>query len=181
VCFYNGTAEKEDIIIQKLSDSFLEGLKPDIEVKVTMININYGHNKTLLDACSPLKEYAMFVESVRNNRSRYVTLEEAVDAAVDELPEGSAIKSFLIANKAEVKQMCITEYDEARTFEEQLQEGIVIGEKIGEERGIKLGSEKANLSTAAALINMGLLSLENIALATGLPLSKVEELAQMKN
>jgi len=39
------------------------------------------------------------------------------------LPDDSLIKPFLLANKAEVKRMCITEYDEARTFAEQREEG----------------------------------------------------------
>jgi len=40
VCFYNGIANKDDKIILKLSDAFEPGLKSDIEVTVTMININ---------------------------------------------------------------------------------------------------------------------------------------------
>ena len=121
VCFYNGTADKEDRITLSLSDSF-DG-KSDIEVKVTMININFGHNKALLDACKPLKEYAWFVDKVRSYQQTMETLEEAVDAALEELPDDSLIKPFLVANKAEVKRMCITEYDEARTFAEQREEG----------------------------------------------------------
>ena len=107
VCFYNGTADKEDRITLSLSDSF-DG-KSDIEVKVTMININFGHNKALLDACKPLKEYAWFVDKVRSYQQTMETLEEAVDAALEELPDDSLIKPFLLANKAEVKRMCITE------------------------------------------------------------------------
>ena len=121
VCFYNGTADKEDRITLSLSDSF-DG-KSDIEVKVTMININFGHNKALLNACKPLKEYAWFVDKVRFYQQTMETLEEAVDAALEELPDDSLIKPFLLANKAEVKRMCITEYDEARTFAEQREEG----------------------------------------------------------
>lgn len=45
-----------------------------------------------------------------------MSLEEAVDLAIDKLPEESIIKPFIFANRAEVKSMCITEYDEARTF-----------------------------------------------------------------
>ena len=46
VCFYNGKTEIEDVVILKLSDSFKPDSKPDIEVTVTMINIDYGRNKT---------------------------------------------------------------------------------------------------------------------------------------
>ena len=121
VCFYNGTADKEDRITLSLSDSF-DG-ESDIEVKVTMINIDFGHNKALLDACKPLKQYAWFVDKVRSYQQTMETLEEAVDASLEELPDDSLIKPFLVANKAEVKRMCITEYDEARTFAEQREEG----------------------------------------------------------
>ncbi len=30
-----------------------------------MLNINYGHNKELLNACRPLGEYAWFIEKIR--------------------------------------------------------------------------------------------------------------------
>ena len=141
VCFYNGTAEKEDRSILRLSDSFAG--EADIEVRVTMVNINFGHNKALLDACRPLKEYAWFVDQVRIHCRKAETLEEAVDAALEDLPADALMKPFLIANKAEVKRMCITEYDEARTFAEQRaegwEEGIAEGEARGEARGIAKG------------------------------------------
>lgn len=54
---------------------------------------------------------------------RGIVLEEAIDAALEELPDDLLIKPFLLANKAEVKRMCITEYDEARTFAEQREKG----------------------------------------------------------
>jgi hypothetical protein len=145
VCFYNGTADKEDRITLSLSDSF-DG-KSDIEVKVTMININFGHNKALLDACKPLKEYAWFVDKVRSYQQTMETLEEAVDAALEELPDDSLIKPFLVANKAEVKRMCITEYDEARTFAEQRNEG----------------REEGVLTTLISLVKDGILTVVDAA------------------
>ena len=118
VCFYNGTDNKEDRNILKLSNAFPQCSDPDIEVKVTMININYGHNKELMDACKPLMEYSWFVEEVRkNSRIADITVEQAVDTALDNMPEDFLIKPFLTENKAEVRRMCLTEYDEAKTFE----------------------------------------------------------------
>ncbi len=38
-----------------------------------------------------------------------------VDSALEAMPEEFGLKKLLIANKAEVKQMCITEYNEAET------------------------------------------------------------------
>ena len=53
VCFYNGRTDKEDRVILRLSDSFDPLAEPDIDVRVTMLNINYGHNRELMEACSP--------------------------------------------------------------------------------------------------------------------------------
>ena len=52
VCFYNGTDDRADRVILQLTDAFAPDSSPDIEVKVTMININFGHNKDLLEACT---------------------------------------------------------------------------------------------------------------------------------
>lgn len=58
ICFYNGT-DKSDIpdkTVLKLSDAFWNPEESDIELKVKMININYGHNDELLKTCKPLDE-----------------------------------------------------------------------------------------------------------------------------
>ena len=120
-----------------------------------MININFGHNKALLDACKPLKEYAWFVDKVRSYQQEMETLEEAVDAALEELPDDSLIKPFLVANKAEVKRMCITEYDEARTFAEQREEGKAEGREEGREEGV--------LATLIGLVKDGILTVVDAA------------------
>ena len=186
VCFYNGTAEKEDRVILSLKDAFEDGTNPDIEVKVTMININYGHNKEILNACRPLEEYAWFVDRVRQNQELTETLEEAIDAAIDELVEDSVIKPFLISNRAEVKRMCITEYDEARTFAEQREEGIEIGIEIGIDKGIEIGIDKGieigidkgieigSIKMLSSLVKGGVLTIEQAATAANVSVSEFE-------
>lgn len=149
ICFYNGTADMEDTSVLNLPDAF-EG-ESDIEVRVHMININYGHNKELLEACKPLNDYSQFVDLIRTYQQTKKTLEEAIDAALDDLPDDSVIKPFLLANRAEVKLMCITEYDEEKTYADRLEEGI----EIGEERG--------TLKTLAGLVKRGLLTLAQAA------------------
>lgn len=95
---------------------------PDIEVKVRMLNINHGHNKELLAACKPLEEYAWFVSQIRKNHATNkenepIDIGIAVDQAIDNMPEDFVIKKYIIANRAEVKDMCLTEYNEAETLE----------------------------------------------------------------
>lgn len=87
-----------------------------------MININYGKNKELMAACRPLYEYAWFTAEIRKN-SENTGIETAVDSALYTMPEDFGLKKLLIAHKAEVKQMCITEYNEAETMEQFREEG----------------------------------------------------------
>ena len=84
------------------------------------------------------QEYSLLVDNIRTFEEEY-TLEEAVDKAIDELPEESVIKPFLLSNRAEVKRMCLTEYDEARIMAEQRQDGYDEGKKDGYENGQKDG------------------------------------------
>ena len=115
ICFYNGTAEQPERQMLRLSEAF--GGEGDIEVKVTMLNINYGKNRELMEACRPLGEYAWLVERVRQHQRVLHDFEAAVDAAIDEMPEDFAIRAFLLANRAEVKAMLLTEYDKERELE----------------------------------------------------------------
>ena len=142
VCFYNGYKDTPDRMELRLSDSFAPGSKPDIEVRVTMINVNYGHNAELLKACKPLEDYAYFVYRVRRNRSVGNKIENSIDLAIDEQPDDSLIKPFLIKNKAEVKSMFITEYDEQRAFAETKAEGWIEGREEGKAEGRKEGREE---------------------------------------
>lgn len=118
VVLYNGKRNVDDDTILKLSDSFNEEHRDeaDVEVRVRMININYGHNKELLGACKPLQEYSWFIEKVRDYYEDY-TLEDSVEMAIREMPDDFLIKQFIVINKAEVCKMLLTEYDEAEAQE----------------------------------------------------------------
>ena len=101
---------------------------PDISVRVRMININYGRNRELLENCKPLKEYSWFVEKVRDNNrpdkeGKRLGIEKAINKAIEEMPNDFEIKQYLVANKAEVVHMCLTEYDEKETMEQFKEEG----------------------------------------------------------
>ncbi len=130
VVFYNGTDEQEDETILKLSDSFPAGADFDIEVKVRMLNVNYGRNRKLLEACKPLGEYAWIVREVRRNKSQE-DLPSAIDRAISDMPDDFVIKPFLTAHRAEVKGMLLTEYNEAETMELFKEEGRAEGKAEG--------------------------------------------------
>ncbi len=72
--------------------------------------------------------------------------DEAVDKALKDMPDDYEIKDFLLANQAEVKSMCLTEYNEAETMQmikdEGREEGREEGRKEGLEEGLKKGREE---------------------------------------
>ena len=120
VCFYNGTGNQPERKILRLSEAF--GGEGDIEVLVTMLNINYGKNKALMAACEPLSEYAWLVEAIRANQLTMRNLEAAIDAAIDEMPDEFVIKRFLLQNRAEVRGMFLTEYDQEKVLSQAVNE-----------------------------------------------------------
>ena len=155
--FYNGKKDLEDRILT-LSDAFendTDALKSDVEVRVHMLNINIGHNKELLNSCKPLMEYSWFIEEIRQYE-KSMPLEAAIDAALDSMPDIFKIKEYLEGNRAEVKSMCLTEYNEEEVIEmfkrDAREEGIKEGLKAGEAKRQKLLEENARLRAELAKI-----------------------------
>ena len=122
ICFYNGTDERAEKEILHLSDAF--DSDGDIEINVTMLNINYGKNRALMDACKPLDEYSWFVKKVRDLKEEFDDLGKAVDQAIDDMPDDFLIKGFVMAHKAEVRNVFLTEYDEAKAIADWKQDGV---------------------------------------------------------
>ncbi|MBR1437712.1 MAG: hypothetical protein IJ587_04170 [Synergistaceae bacterium] len=120
ICFYNGTANQPEKKILKLSEAF--GGEADIEVSVAMLNINYGKNKNLMEACKPLYEYAWLVDRIRYYQKTTKNLETSIDMAINEMPDDFVIKKFLLSNKAEVKGMFLTEWEQEKVLAQERRE-----------------------------------------------------------
>lgn len=128
--FYNGTSERSDKEILRLSDAF-ESPSEGYEWTTTMLNINYGHNKELMEKCQALQEYSIFVDRIRKNFAS-MDKKTAVDEAVKYIVNlNGELSEFFSINSSEVYDMCITEYDEAKHLENVKQEGIEIGLEQG--------------------------------------------------
>lgn len=120
ICFYNGNRKTEDKEILSLRSAFdcENNTEPDIDVKVTMININYGHNLELMEKCKPLKEYSWFINRIRIYTNEYKKsqsagyTEKAVDRAIEEMPSDWLLKPFLHEHRSEVRNMWTAEYTE---------------------------------------------------------------------
>ncbi|MBQ6969110.1 MAG: hypothetical protein IJP85_02150, partial [Synergistaceae bacterium] len=149
VCFYNGTDKQPEEQTLRLSDAF-EADDGDIEVRVRVLNINYGHNRALMEACVILGDYAGLIDSIRKNQKAGMNLEGAVDASIALMLDDSLLKRFLLVHKAEVKGMYLTEYDEEKerklarkeAREEGFEEGREEGFEEGHEEGLKEGRKE---------------------------------------
>ena len=147
VMLYNGTEDLPDKFELKLSDLYNPAvMEPELELKVTVYNINYGHNQGLMEQCRSLKEYAMYVDKVRSFK-KDMSVREAVICAVEECINQGILKVFLIAQRKEVIAMSIYEYDEeavlAMLADEYREDGIELGKaqgiEIGKAEGIEQG------------------------------------------
>jgi hypothetical protein len=125
VCFYNDTDDQPERTVLRLSQAY-EG-DGDIEVRVTMLNINYGKNKLLMDACEPLKEYSWFVYKVRVLQNEQTDIDAAMDMALGDMPDGFVLKAFLMAHRAEIKGMFLEDYNEESFRREMRAEGFEEG------------------------------------------------------
>ena len=134
VVFYNGTDTQPERQTLKLSDSYEKKLDtPELELTVTMYNINPGFNEEIMDACRTLKEYAMYVERVRTY-AKQMPLAAAVEKAVNDCIAEGILSKFLSKNRAEAIKMSIYEYDEELHFRTLKEEGREEGLEQGERR-----------------------------------------------
>ena len=147
VVFYNGTDGQPERQILRLSDAFeKETAEPELELKVLMLNINFGHNKELMEKCRTLREYSQYVDRVRKYAKR-MRIEEAVERAVTECTREGILADFLSSQRAEVIAVSIFEYNEeeemrkirASEYKNGKEDGIAQGIKQGIEQGIEQG------------------------------------------
>lgn len=68
----------------KRRDAFADGCQSaDVEVKVHMLNINYGHNRKLMEQCPLLGEYAQFAAISREYLAKGIRIEDLARAVND--------------------------------------------------------------------------------------------------
>ena len=135
VVFYNGTQEQPESRILKLSDAFEKQVpSPELEVKVTMLNINLGKNRELMEKCRTLREYCMFVERIRGY-AKELEIAEAVERAVTECIREDILADFLSAQRAEVIAMSIFEYNKEEEMKKIRADEFRIGKDAGKAEG----------------------------------------------
>lgn len=138
VVFYNGTAIQPEKQILRLSESYeKEQEQPELELTVTVYNINPGCNQVLMDHCRLLKEYAQYVERIRLYAQKR-PFPEAVEKAVDDCIQNGILSDFLSKNRAEAITVCIFEFDEEKFLKDEREYAFQKGQKEGENRLVQL-------------------------------------------
>ena len=186
--FYNGSTVIADCTELRLSSAFehLTG-EPKLELIVTVLNVNEGHNTELMQHCSMLKEYAQYVVRVRHYALE-MSLNQAVERAVDECIREGILAEFLTRNRNEVISMSIFEYDKEleekklrkAEYEAGREAGFSEGEKYGHETGFsegeKHGIERNSIETARRMLKFQEFSFEKIAAISGLSFDEIKKL-----
>lgn len=134
VVFYNGTKAQPERWTLRLSDAYAKRQEnPELELTVTVYNINRGFNEEIMGACRLLREYAEYVDKVREYAGR-MPFTEAVEQATDYCIEAGILADFLKANRAEVIDVWLYEFDEEGYLQDRYDEALEQGIQIGEER-----------------------------------------------
>ena len=142
IVLYNGREPCADYVELRLSDAFKDaGLEPPpLELVVKMYNITKGHNAEIAERCRILREYAEFINAVRENERKYGkgSLEKAMGEAVHWCIENDVLRDFLKEHGSEVHNMLLSEF----TVEDAVKLARKEGRKKGREEGRKKGREE---------------------------------------
>ena len=145
IVFYNGTTNMPDRKELRLSDAFQQPTEqPDIEVVAHMLNINYGHNKELMERCRKLKEYAQFIDIIRHylKENKQWSNEQAISKAIDDCIKNNILRDILQKERLRVMASILSEFDEVGYKEMIRQEAYEDAYEEGHEAGLEEGREQ---------------------------------------
>lgn len=143
ITFYNGDEEQPEKKLFRLSDLYHKKTGNDsLELIVLQLNINAGYNTSLMEQCTPLSGYMMYVDKVRKYKKQ-MPVAQALDRAVRECIEEGCLAEFFTKNRSEVIQMSIFEYDQEQHMRMIHEEGKEEGLELGLEQGIEQGAALA--------------------------------------
>ena len=168
--FYNGTEKRPEKEVIKLSDAFINHTDtPEIELTVTVYNINPNNNTQLLEKSEVLCGYMIFVNRVRENLEHQKKiaqnapeydeaayeeeLEVAINEAIDYCVKHHIMEEFFRENRNEVTKSMVLDYTwerreeliRAEEYEDGKREGLEIGRAEGEKRGRAEGEKRGRI------------------------------------
>lgn len=146
--FYNGTRDIGEGYIQRISDAFHKDFNIDtdgdnnvsLELIVKVININTDSGNEILQKCQILKEYSIFVETVRRFKEKNAS--EYMKQAIEYCIKHDILAEYLSRKGSEVMNFLCAEYDYEMDMQYRKKEAY----EEGFERGIECGIERGALS-----------------------------------
>jgi hypothetical protein len=163
IVLYNGRAPYPDKTVLRLSDSFEDavslgigrGAIPDLELAVTVYNINCGHNEGIAEKCEKLRGYSAFIGKVRELEGESGDREWSMEGAIKWCIEKGILRGFFETHGTEVVNMLMSEW--------KLEDALV----VEREEGLEEGLEEGKIETAKNALTEGL-PVELIQKITGL-------------
>ena len=168
--FYNGIEKRPEKEVLKLSDAFINQTDtPEIELTVTVYNINPNNNTQLLEKSEVLRSYMIFVNRVRENLEHQKKiaqnapeydeaayeeeLDVAINEAIDYCVKHHIMEEFFRENRNEVTKSMVLDYTwerreeliRAEEYEDGKREGLEIGRAEGEKRGRAEGERRGRI------------------------------------
>ena len=161
--FYNGLSDLEDTVTYRLSELFQRPVDdPSIELIVTCLNVNEGHNKDLMEACKTLKGYSIFVAKVRKYREEGIIqynsshptalnlladssdimkeiVSSAVNKSIDECIVEDVLSNFFTEYREEVSKVAILEYSAEKHLQYEKEDSYNSGYDTGYGNGYDTG------------------------------------------
>ena len=140
VVFYNGVEKRPEYEEMRLSQSFYHQMEePEIELVRKAYNINPQNNQELKRKSTVLAGYTYFVEKVRENQKKNMSLAEAIDAAIEDCIQNHILEDFFRSRKDEVRKMTHLDYTwekrEKLIRKEEYEDGRAAGRAEGRAEG----------------------------------------------
>ena len=108
--FYNGEEPFPCDKTLKLSDAFIEKTEDSsLELTVKIININHQNRHPVLENCKTIREYSIFVETVR--KWKEIDYQNGFQKAIEECIANNILRDYLKRKTKEVLNMLLAEYD----------------------------------------------------------------------
>ncbi|SHK00059.1 hypothetical protein [Hespellia stercorisuis] len=137
--FYNGLEWKEKETVLRISDAFqVQDDDPTLELQVKVININPDIGHDLPGRCPTLKEYGIFIDTIRKYQESEGKddLSSAIEKAIEECVNRGILVGYLEKKGSEVRNMLIAEYDYDMDIEVQREEAHMLGKAEGKAEDI---------------------------------------------
>lgn len=176
--FYNGEEAYPCDKTLKLSDAFIEtSAGYNLELAITVININQQNHNPVLENCRTMYEYSIFIETVR--RWKQSDPQNGFQKAVEECIANDILGEYLKRKTKEVLNMLLAEYDYETDIAVQRAEEreIAFAEGIeqGLSQGISQGAYQKAMETAKLMKGMNY-PIDDICILLGLSKEEIKNL-----